>query len=173
MVSKQLFVILFAITILTTTGFSDRIDVLAIRQDDTDMFVSIQSRVLHPQILITSPTDFVTLGFSGNGSESTPFLIEDLLITSVGQDVWDASCIRIFGCPDTYYIIRNCMVSGSRRPWVEYAGISLESGYAKIEGCEIWNCTVGIATEGISITIEDSRLWNCSESAIMVRHSND
>jgi parallel beta-helix repeat protein len=170
MASKQLLTILLITIVLVTNGFDIKV---FDSRPDTFSTSSNQIRVPHPQILISSPNDFIDLGFSGNGSESLPFLIEDLSITSVGQDAWDSSCIRIFGCPSIYYTIRNCMVSGSRGPWLEYAGISLESGFAQIEDCEVFNCSVGIATGGIPITIESCRIWNCSDFAIMVGNSND
>jgi parallel beta-helix repeat protein len=167
---KQLLLGVFIIVILLTPTS----EILAIDSaQDTTLTVSNETRTPHPQIMIYTPSDFIDLGFSGNGAESTPFVIEDLLITSVGQEAWDASCIRITGCPGIYYTIRNCMVSGSRGPWLEYAGISLLSGIAQIEDCEVLNCSVGIAAGGIPITIEDCRVWNCSESAIMVENSNN
>jgi len=170
MSSKQLLTGVFIIVILLAAA--PEIKTIKNTQDTT-FAVSNQTRTPHSQILISSPSDFIDLGFSGNGSESLPFLIEDLSITSVGQDAWDSSCIRIFGCPGIYYTIRNCMVSGSRGPWLEYAGISLESGFAQIEDCDVLNCSVGIATGGIPVTIDSCRIWNCSEFAIMVGNSND
>jgi len=170
MASKQLLTIMLLSIMLVTNGFNAKTF-----NNGPDIFLasSNQTRVPHPQILISSPGDFISLGFNGSGSESSPFLIEDLSITSVGHDAWDSSCIRITGCPGIYYTIRNCMVSGSRGPWIEYAGISLQSGIAQVEDCDVLNCSVGIGTGEIPITIENCRVWNCSESAIMVENSND
>jgi parallel beta-helix repeat protein len=167
---KQLILGAFILVILLTP--TSEIQVIDSAQDTTST-VSNETRTPHPQIMIYTPSDFIDLGFSGNGAESTPFVIENLLITSVGQEYWDASCIRITGCPGICYTIRNCMVSGSRAPWLEYAGISLLSGIAQIEDCEVLNCSVGIATGGIPVTIEDCRVWNCSEYGVMIEDSND
>jgi len=170
MASKQLLTIMLLLIMLVTNGFNAK---TFNNRPDALFASSNQIRVPHPQILISSPDDFISLGFNGSGSESAPFLIEDLSITSVGHEAWDSSCIRITGCPGIYYTIRNCKVSGSRGPWLEYAGISLQSGIAQVEDCDVLNCSVGIAADAIPISIENCRVWNCSESAIMVENSND
>jgi hypothetical protein len=55
----------------------------------------------HDPIVITSNQDFVNQGWAGNGSESNPYLIQDLSIAS------DETCISI-STTDVHFKIDNC-----------------------------------------------------------------
>ncbi len=61
--------------------------------------------VEHDPIIINSNDDFVTYGFSGNGSSTNPYTIENYSITGESEYGIKICCISVF------YIIRNCYIS--------------------------------------------------------------
>ncbi|MGY5872757.1 MAG: NosD domain-containing protein [Candidatus Thorarchaeota archaeon] len=65
----------------------------------------ISSYDTHLPIVITSNSDFVTEGFTGNGAESNPYVLEGYNITNVGI------CVSIIGT-DAYFEIRDCLITG-------------------------------------------------------------
>ena len=78
---------------------------LANSSSDTSNGTDLSELVTSDNIEIFSDQDFIDLGFSGTGSESDPYLIENLEIT--GDNVNDNIEIR-----DTtkYFIIQNCLL---------------------------------------------------------------
>ncbi len=77
-------------------------------------------------VFINSDDDFDTLGFTGNGSSSNPYLIENLDIVSTG----DGNPAIVISGTNVYFIIRNCDIV------TKYIGIFIQStvlsGTAKI-----------------------------------------
>jgi parallel beta-helix repeat protein len=69
-----------------------------------------------PAIIINSDSDFIAMGFPGNGSSSSPYIISDYNI-----DASESLTSGIFVSGTTkYFIIENCMVSST------YVGILLD-----------------------------------------------
>lgn len=65
----------------------------------------IPSYITHSPIAITSNADFVSQGFSGNGTAEDPYVIEGYKITTTG------TCISIQDT-DAYFVIRDCLLTG-------------------------------------------------------------
>jgi len=86
----------------------------------------IKSYVEHTPILIDSNADFVSLGFPGNGTQVSPYIIQNMNITSTGM--FNAG-IKI-SLVTAYFMIRDCFITS------EYIGIQLKDqipiGRAKI-----------------------------------------
>ncbi len=64
----------------------------------------VPSYITHSPITITSNADFVSQGFSGNGTAEDPYVIEGYNITTTGD------CISIQDT-DVYFIIRDCLLT--------------------------------------------------------------
>ncbi|MGY5880143.1 MAG: NosD domain-containing protein, partial [Candidatus Thorarchaeota archaeon] len=67
-----------------------------------------QSYSTHSPIVIKSNADFISQGWSGTGSPSSPFRIENL---SIYQGVKNAFCIQI-NDTDAHFKIQNCLLVG-------------------------------------------------------------
>ncbi|MHA2056564.1 MAG: right-handed parallel beta-helix repeat-containing protein [Candidatus Thorarchaeota archaeon] len=111
---------------------------------------------IHNPIIITDPIDFTTLGFTGDGSITTPFLIENLQIDSIG-----VPCINITNIDGFHFTVKSCKLSGSRGTTMGNASIYFNSGIGKIEQCEFYNSTIGVSANNVSVTIS-----NCSFSEV-------
>jgi parallel beta-helix repeat protein len=97
-----------------------------------------ESLIPHAPILITDNADFKTLGFEGNGTETSPFLIKDLSIDSDEED-----CIKIIST-SVYFVIQNCELSSSDDE--EGTGIYFEKVVnGAVIDCNIHSLTVGIS----------------------------
>ena len=110
----------------------------------------------HPPIMITMNSDFGSLGFPGNGSESNPYRIEELEI--FGSEF--VGCIGIGGSVTAYYEIRGCILSNSTAA----AAIQLVAGHGLIDTCEIYDCTIGVTLGDGDYRIESSEIYNCSSA---------
>ena len=75
------------------------------------------SYVVHSPIDIDRNSDFETLGFPGNGSESNPYRIENLNITGTFYSI-------IITNVSVYYVISNCYLKNANTMW---AVVLLES----------------------------------------------
>ena len=92
-------------------------------------------------INVTTDEDFVTFGFEGSGTESSPYKIENLKITALNQ-----TGIRV-GYTSKHFVIRNCHVTGGGGE----IGINvavLEEGTGKIENNLVEKCDIGISVHG-------------------------
>lgn len=65
----------------------------------------VPSYITHSPITITSNADFVSQGFSGNGTAEDPYVIEGYNITTTG------TCISIQDT-DACFVIRDCLLTG-------------------------------------------------------------
>jgi parallel beta-helix repeat protein len=83
-------------------------------------------------MLIETANDFTTNGWSGNGSESNPFILEDKILGSIGNYAY----IQISNT-DCYFEIRNCQLL-----LMEVTFGSLSNG--KIEDCTFVNSSISI-----------------------------
>ena len=89
----------------------------------------------HEPITINNNTDFVTLGFPGDGGPSNPFRVENLTITS------NQTLISISGTT-VYFYVRNNILNGSSR---SNSGIILTNvAHGMIHANIITNCFIGI-----------------------------
>ncbi|MFW9843098.1 MAG: right-handed parallel beta-helix repeat-containing protein [Candidatus Thorarchaeota archaeon] len=115
----------------------------------------------HSTITITTDSDFSTQGWPGDGSPSTPYIIESLEIVSEG------TCISI---SDTtaHFIIRNCTLSSP------IAGVGTGIYLSNVNNGTVENCTISSLDIGINpttsddCTISNNTLANCSSRGIYV-----
>ncbi len=104
---------------------------------------------------IQSDVDFITLGYAGNGTESSPYLIEDYYI----EASFDIAGIRVQNTTK-HFIIRNCTIIGIEDLW---EGITIVS--AAVNTTVIEDCTVINTIWGYGITVQysyNSTVRNCS-----------
>ncbi|MFW9849758.1 MAG: right-handed parallel beta-helix repeat-containing protein, partial [Candidatus Thorarchaeota archaeon] len=125
MVAFILFIVLFPI-IPAATSTSDY------ERSSTPIINAIASQGTDPIIYINTDNGFSSLGVPGDGSESNPYLIEDMQIVSAGF------CITIIGTR-AYFIIRNCTLSGGG---TGIRFILVEN--ARIENCTFIDLEIGI-----------------------------
>jgi parallel beta-helix repeat protein len=107
------------------------------------------SYVQHTPVIINSNLDFESQGWSGNGTQSNPFIIEGLSIVTDGKE-----CINISNT-DVFFIIRDCYIS-SVNDWERLYNRGITLGNvtnAMIERVEI-------SKKWLAITIFSSS--NCS-----------
>jgi hypothetical protein len=101
----------------------------------------------HDSVLITNDADFGTQGWPGNGSESAPYLISNLLFSPSSGTY----SLNISGTVTAYYMVANCSVSGHGVA----DGFSLEAGHAKVIDCNFTQVDIGIALRDIdNATVE-------------------
>ncbi len=111
---------------------------------------SIQSTFTeHNPIIISSDADFEIQGWPGNGTQTSPYRIENLSIAS------NEDCIRI-GYTNVLFIVRNCTLS-SIDPY-QGEGISLDNvNHGIIENCTIVDKRLGVLFEDVT----ETRFENC------------
>jgi parallel beta-helix repeat protein len=113
----------------------------------------------HPPILISSNSDFVSLGFEGNGSSSNPYIIENLNITSTEELV---SAIQVGGT-NVHFIIRNCKLTSA------YVGVRILNTIS-IGTAQIINNTISSSSKdggGIGCGIGYTTMENNTISGFM------
>jgi parallel beta-helix repeat protein len=122
----------------------------------------------HPPITLRSNTEFANQaaeeGWKGNGTSSSPYLIENLWIRS------DAECLDI---SDTtvHFVVRNCFLSSTPELSADCAAISIyNSSNAHVESCivhsnddgvqfflsrecSVYNCTIEALCVGVNATV--------------------
>lgn len=108
----------------------------------------------HDPIFIDDDADFDTLGLSGDGSEASPYLIQNLWIE---QNVTDSSCIRIVGT-SAHFVITNCYFNTT---YTDGYGISLQSiAHGIISNNTVVGLEFGIRyTSSISASISITGNW--------------
>jgi parallel beta-helix repeat protein len=89
-------------------------------------------------ILIDDDSDFVSHGFSGAGTETNPYIIENLNITA------DATCISIVNTT-SYFIIKDCLLTPLSYGF--YKGID----FYEVENGRVENCTFENFEHGIGL----------------------
>ncbi len=120
-----LFIVLFPI-IPAATSSSDY------EKSSIPIINPIASQGMDPIIYINTDSGFSSLGLPGDGTESNPYVIEDMQIVSAGF------CISIIGTV-AYFIIRNCTLSGGG------TGIRfILVDNARIENCTFIDLGIGI-----------------------------
>ncbi|MFW9794760.1 MAG: right-handed parallel beta-helix repeat-containing protein, partial [Candidatus Thorarchaeota archaeon] len=92
-------------------------------------------------IRITSDTEFELLGFAGNGSEDSPYLIENYMIETNSTPGFQEG-IWISGT-ESHFIIRNCFIRGN------VAGIFLvDTSNGRIESNRFEELAISISIQG-------------------------
>jgi parallel beta-helix repeat protein len=96
----------------------------------------------HSQIIIDSNADFITQGWSGNGTVENPYLIENL---EIAHDSYSVLIVDT----DVFFTIRNCNLttSSSTESCVKFSNIN--NGILE-------NCTITSSCFGIEVNSSDS-----------------
>lgn len=134
-----------------------------------DERLSVEALDPHPAIWIRNDSHFASLaaieGWSGDGSEELPYIIEELEISD------GSYCINIQQV-DSYFIIRNCIFTGLS---LSGTGIIIDnSPNGAISDCEIKNADVGIQVYySDGILIESCAIHFMSEYGIHLNNANN
>ena len=105
------------------------------------VIVTVQNRIPHAPINITVNSDFVNQGFSGAGSSSDPYLIENLEINT------EENGIDISGVT-AHFVIQNCYIDSPTTGPDGASGIKIHNSQnGKIEDCEVTNKGTGVYFE--------------------------
>ncbi|MFW9837563.1 MAG: NosD domain-containing protein [Candidatus Thorarchaeota archaeon] len=115
-------------------------------------------------------------GWLGSGEYGDPIIIEDYYIDVNGAD---ASCIKVLNIVDTYFIIRDCTVTGTsvpegglgEIPFIEaYAGIWLSNvQYAEVTNNYCFDNCYGIRVDySFAVTITDNHCYSNDWEGIAV-----
>lgn len=152
----------FLIIICTLTFSFSNLTYSFISLPDSPFLLS--SYTLHSPINITSDEDFLSLGFSGDGSASNPFIIENLLINSSAQ--WSIHIVST----TKHFIIRNCMLSSAD------IGIYIEDvapGTALIENNIITSSLFGIVLSASYVTVTSNTIEGIAYDGITLHDSSN
>ncbi len=126
---------LFIILVLPLIGKTD------VTKSETHMKKEMKYSAQEP-VFITHEDNFSYYGFSGNGSDSNPYILEGANITAVGS----YTCISITNT-NSHFIIKDTLVQGSTGH-VSDLGIVFDN----VTNGVIENCIVRERSDGISIT---------------------
>ncbi|MFW9894094.1 MAG: nitrous oxide reductase family maturation protein NosD, partial [Candidatus Thorarchaeota archaeon] len=106
-------------------------------------------------------------GWQGTGDYGDPYIIENYVIDVNDADV---SCIKILNIVSTYFIIRDCTVSGASGPYAEliipfehaHAGIWLSNvQYAEVTNNQCFNNLYGIRVDySYAVVIEQNTCYS-------------
>lgn len=137
--SRVLTVILLSMFLLTIPFHSSNTSHFLVYDDIKDSKTFHHSIVPHNPIRISSDAEFEKMGFEGNGTETNPYIIEDL---SIENDAFDGKCISIVST-SAYFIIQNCVLfSDNERSGF---GVYLEKvSNGVVTDCEIHTLETGI-----------------------------
>ncbi len=130
----------------------------------------LEGLIPHDPIVINDVSNFSTLGFSGDGTATNPYLIQGLEIEST-----DSPCISIYGDFSVYYTISGCRFSGTQTEmgWIEDAAVLLRAGNASVINCEILDAAFGITITKGDATLENISVWDCEYEVLNLRHAQD
>jgi parallel beta-helix repeat protein len=120
----------------------------------------------HAPISITDDEDFEELGFEGNGSEVSPYLIKDLLINN---GWFDTPCIRIVST-SVFFVIENCeLTSFNDRTGT---GIYMEKvSNGVVNDCYIHYVATGISVQKSEDSVFSNNIFSKLETAIYLTQS--
>jgi parallel beta-helix repeat protein len=118
--------------------------------------------------VISHDDDFESLGFEGNGTEVSPYLIEDLSISIDGSS--ETICIKIVST-SLYFIIQNCELSSSDPQ--SGTGIYLEKVVnGRVENCSFNTLVLGIwALKSQECVLLNSTINNLSTGIYITQSS--
>ncbi|MFW9833756.1 MAG: NosD domain-containing protein [Candidatus Thorarchaeota archaeon] len=128
------------------------------------------SYVNHEPFNITSDADFETQSWPGNGSETNPYLIENLNITTNSS-----ACIWIMNTT-SHFIIQNCVLKSPYYTYVGYQAVfpltltNVSNGVVRAN--EIIESSAGISGLQISSCLISDNRFNVTSIAISVFLSN-
>lgn len=130
--------------------------------DSTRIFQT--SYTPHAPIFISGNQDFIDQGWPGNGTESNPFTIEGLNITSPQVPIE----IRYV---DVHFIIRDCFLQPTA---LNYTIDLFHADNGTLEECEIYSEYRGIKVEySDHLTISGFNIMVMDWAAASIQHSND
>ncbi len=142
---------------------------LSIHQNDPTHAMKTETRFLpsyssHGPISITTNEDFETLGFPGNGSYVSPYVIEGFEITT------DGTCVQIQNI-DVFFVIQNCLLNGGMLGW----GISLDNvTHGQIRNNNITQKAKGVFLQSSSgISILNNTISSSSEDGVYFSESSE
>ena len=125
----------------------------------------------HAPFNVTSNLDFETQGWPGNGSETNPYMIQNLNITST-----DSACIWVMNTT-SYFIIENCLFTSSVDDYTltqqictitltnvsngKVVGNYIVDSYSAVSGYGLSNCSISdnslsVSFVGIRIALSNS-----------------
>ena len=137
-------------------------------QDSTSLIREFHKEAYtpHAPVVITSDADFASQGWPGDGSENSPYLIQDLNITSSDR------CVSISNT-DAHFKIADCFFS----PNVSLQGTGIylyDAVNGTIEGCEFEDFVYGIfVAYTVDGNISNNNFRNCDVWGISVEHASD
>lgn len=114
----------------------------------------------HTPIIIQNEDNFTDYGFSGNGSEFNPFVIENLNISSFSPS--KSSGILIEGT-SSFFVIRNCLI------YNRFNGgtcVNILSGIGKIVNNTCFNASTGISVSPSFCVIENNTIFDIKFKSI-------
>jgi parallel beta-helix repeat protein len=130
----------------------------------------VPSYVSHEPFNITSDMDFETQSWPGNGSESNPYIIENINITSE-----DSACIWIMNTT-RHFVVRNCLfaspVLDNRRIQYVFSITLTNVTNGVLYGNQWKNSSAGISGYGLDTCTISSNLFNVTQYGIMIMRSN-
>lgn len=139
------------IIVLILTIFFTQLWILESINDNIDEIEptssSLDALTQHDSIVILSNEDFENQGWSGDGTEGNPYLIEGLNIST------DNHCITIEGTT-AHFIISNCYLSSENQ--LDYVGVYLN----QVENGTVRNCHIEGKSYGIWIQDSTNILVN-------------
>jgi len=118
----------------------------------TDTQAFTPSQILTEPIVIDDETDFVALGATGVGTRSDPYVLDDLVMTTIG------TCITVTGTT-AFFMISNCILeSDPTEPAVQFNDV--ENG--QVDQCEIVGGSSGIQVlSSIDCSITNTSIYEC------------
>ena len=137
----------------------------SVRGDPDNNFVPSDYTPSDP-FYIYSDSQLASLGFQGDGSQDTPYLIENLLF-DLNETYGSGRAISIWNTR-SYITIQNCYIQGKNeiweagtpQEWVWVGGLGVE--LVNVSNVRVENCTFYIFGEGITLA-------NCTQ---VVLHKN-
>ena len=118
----------------------------------TDTQAFTPSQILTEPIVIDDETDFVALGATGVGTRSDPYVLDDLVMTTIG------TCITVTGTT-AFFMISNCILEADpTEPAVQFNDV--ENG--QVDQCEIVGGSSGIQIlSSIDCSITNTSIYEC------------
>ncbi|MFX0037350.1 MAG: right-handed parallel beta-helix repeat-containing protein [Candidatus Hermodarchaeota archaeon] len=160
--------------IISTSQDRKNID---INKTQKSVFISNSYQSVDP-INISSWSDWALYDFiSGNGTESNPFIIENIEIKGDGiktiqsgnNTLLDTSKFGIFINANGSFLIRNCTISHTSIGI--YLSIGISPGVYPISDIEIGDCSVGIYNrwQHVKVNISNCFIHNCNMISVKAK----
>lgn len=152
---KKVFTIILSLIFCYSLVMTENVAFAEIEQTSNLRFSMTESF----PIFINSNDDFATLGFSGNGSSSNQYTIENLRVVSTGE----LDSAIVVGGTDVHFVIQNCEIVS------KYIGIFIQDTVA-VGTAKIVNNTITCSTTnggGIGVGADQVLIENNTISGFM------